>query len=676
MDRSTGMVRLTKRLGGLAYGGDYNPEQWPEAIWAEDVELMGRAGVNLVTVGVFAWALLEPEPGRFEFGWLDRVLDLLHDHGIAVDLASGTASPPPWFTTAHAEAALVDADGIRRHHGARQAYCPSSVAFREAAMRLTRAVAERYGSHPSLVLWHVSNEYACHNFHCYCDASAAAFRVWLQRRYGGLAELNTAWGTAFWSQQYGAWEQILPPRTVSYRSFANPTQQLDWWRFSSGEHLRLFEAEAEILRAAGDVPVTTNFMSFFKPLDYWAWAPRVDVVSNDDYLLGADPVPEQRLAMSADLMRSLADGGPWLLMEHSTSAVNWQPRNLAKAPGQLRRNSMQHLARGADGALFFQWRASSAGAEKFHSALVPHAGTDSKIWREVEQFGAELKLLAALAGSSVETPQVAIVLDWEAWWAAELDSHPSADLSVLAQLRRWYAQFWDRGITVDFVRAGGDLGRYRLVVVPAVYLVTDSDAATIAASVARGGAVIVTYFSGLVDENDHVRLGGYPGAFRDLLGIRMEEFAPLLPDDRVPLSDGTTATGWSEFGAATTAQVLASYGGGPAAGSPAVTVNSYGQGRAWYVGTDLDDPALDRLVDAVLAERGIRPVVGGLPRGVEVVRRRSGTQSWLVVINHTGSDADVAADGYDLLGRRPVTGSTTVPAGGLAVVEERVDGIG
>jgi beta-galactosidase len=664
------MEQVTATLGGLAYGGDYNPEQWPEPVWADDVALMRAANVNLVTVGVFSWARLEPKPGHFDFGWLDRILDLLHENGIAVDLATATASPPPWFSLAHPEAALVDVDGVRRYHGARQAYCPSAPAFRAAATALTRTLVERYAQHPAVVMWHVSNEYACHNHHCYCDASASAFRDWLQVRYGDLEELNRAWGTAFWSQHYSAWEQVLPPRAVSYRSFANPSQQLDWWRFSSGEHLRLFTAEAEILRAASDHPVTTNFMSLFKPLDYWEWAGHVDLVSNDDYLIGADPVPEQRLALSADLMRSLAAGAPWLLMEHSTSAVNWQPRNLAKAPGQLRRNSLQHIARGADGALFFQWRASRAGAEKFHSALLPHAGTDSRVWREVVEFGAELRRLAPVAGSRTVPARVAIVLDWPAWWAAELDSHPSADLSVAAHIRRWYGQFWDRNVAVDFVHPAADLAGYRLVVVPMLYLVNDQDAQAIARYVEQGGAVVVTYFSGIVEQNDHVRLGGYPGAFRELLGVRVEEFAPLLPDDRVSLSDGSTGTRWSECGRSTTAEVLARFTSGVAAGSPALTVNEHGSGRAWYVATELDQPGLAALVDALLTERGIAPTIEGLPAGVEAVRREHDERSWLFVLNHTDVGVDVPVTGHDVLADAAVHGALTVGPGSVAVVLE------
>lgn len=662
------MEQVTERLGGLAFGGDYNPEQWPEEYWAEDMALMREANVNLVTLGVFAWSLVEPQPGHFEFAVLDRVLSLARDNGTWVDLATATASPPPWFARLHPGASLVDAEGTTRVHGARQAYCPSSPDFREAAARLCSAMVEHYADHPAVVMWHVSNEYGDHNYHCYCDTSSESFRQWLRRRYRDLDALNTAWATSFWSQRYGDWAEIMPPRQVSYNTFANPTQQLDWWRFSSDEHLALLQSEAQIIRARSTHPLTTNFMSFFKPIDYRRWAPHVDLVSNDDYLLYVDGRPEQRTAMGADLMRSLSGGDPWLLMEHSTSAVNWQPRNLAKSPGQMRRNSLQHIARGSDGALFFQWRASRAGAEKFHSGMLPHAGTDSNTWREVVALGADVKRLACIAGSRVQPADVAILFDWENWWAAELDSHPSVDATPMPQVRRWYGALWDRGIGVDFVSASGPLAAYRLVIVPTLYLVRDEDAAALADFVAGGGHVVVTYFSGIVDENDHVRLGGYPGAFCDLLGLRIEEFAPLLEGQSVRLSNGGQGTIWTDRGTVTSARTIATYDDGPACGSPAVSVNEFGRGRAYYVGTEPSQDALDQVLDLLLDAAGAHPTLDA-PPGVEVVRREAADRSWVFVLNHTSADATVQVVGRELLTNTDVE-QLTVPPGGAAVVQQ------
>jgi beta-galactosidase len=657
---------VLRGLPALAYGGDYNPEQWPEWVWTQDVALMREAGVNLVTVGVFSWALLEPSPGSYDFDWLERVITLLHEGGIAVDLATGTASPPPWFSRRFPDSLPQTREGNRLWPGGRQAFCPSSEDYRAAATALAQALADRFGEHPALAMWHVHNEYGCHNAHCYCNTSAASFRRWLQRRYGDLDRLNAAWGTAFWSQHYYDFEEIVPPRLTP--THANPTQQLDWWRFSSDELLSCFTAERDVLRAATPhIPVTTNFMGAFKPLDYFAWGREQDVVSNDHYLMGADPTGQVGLSMASDLTRSYGLGRPWVLMEHSTSAVNWQPRNIAKTPGQLRRNSLAHVARGADAVCFFQWRASRAGAEKFHSAMLPHAGTDSKIWREVVELGSNLSAISEIAGSRVRA-DVAIVWDWAAWWAVELDSHPTSDIDFVAQVRASYESLWSQGITVDFVEPGIELAPYKLVVLPSLYLVSDADAANLAAYVFDGGTLVCHFFSGIVDPDDAIRLGGYPGAFRDLLGIRIEEFFPLRAEETVTLSDGATGSLWSELVRVEAAEVITSYVDGPVAGSPATTVNNYGAGRAHYLSTRLDERALAGVLRSVSAEAGAEAAARA-PRGVEVVRRSHADADYLFVINHTEEAAQIDVAGTDLL-----TGvhaaHTTVAAGGVMVLHQ------
>ncbi|MGH8861103.1 MAG: beta-galactosidase, partial [Jatrophihabitantaceae bacterium] len=635
------MRRVTAALGGrLAFGGDYNPEQWPQPVWDEDIALMREAGVNIVSLGIFSWALLEPAEGEYDLGLLERVIERLHGGGIKVDLATATASPPPWFSHRYPQSLPVDVNGVRRSFGARQAYCPSSPDYRRAAAALAGTIARRFADHPAVAMWHVNNEYGCHNWHCFCDVSAAAFRGWLQDRHKTLDALNDAWGTAFWSQRYTAWEQLDAPRAVSYNSFANPGRQLDFWRFSSDEVLACFQGEAAAVRAVASQPVTTNFMGFFKPLDYRRWAREQDLISNDHYLIAEDPDNEQDLAMGADLMRTLAGGEPWLLMEHSTSAVNWQPRNLAKRPGQLRRNSLQHIARGSDGALFFQWRASRAGAEKFHSGLVPHAGTDSRVWREVVELGSSLQRIAEVAGSRPEPARVALLFGWASWWAAELDSHPSADVHPKDEARRWHHALWRRNVAVDIAGPEDDLARYDVVIVPVQYLLDDPAAHALAGFAEAGGTVLATYFSGIVDECDRVRLGGYPGALRELLGVRIEEFYPLAAGEHVALDDGSSGRVWSELGRADGAEVLASYAAGPVAGSPAITRRSAGSGHAWYVGTELDRDALDSVLGRVLDEAGIAPAVTGLPDGVEAVRRVGPDARYLFLMSHRDDDVD------------------------------------
>lgn len=665
---------------GIGLGADYNPEQWPAEVLAEDVGLMREAGVSFVTVGVFSWALLEPAQGRFEFGWLDQVLDLLAGAGIAVDLATATASPPPWLSRAYPQTLPVDRSGHRLWPGGRQAWCPSSPVFRELALALVEQVATRYREHPALAMWHVSNELGCHNVHCYCDVSAAAFRRWLLRRYGDLDALNHAWGTTFWSQRYSSVEEIWPPRLVT--AIPNPTQQLDFARFSSDELLDHYRAERDVLRRiTPGVPVTTNFMvmSHVNGMDYWSWAPEQDVVSNDHYLDGRLEHPAHELAWSGDLTRGLAGGGPWWLMEHSTSAVNWQPVNYAKAPGQLLRNSLTHVARGADAVGFFQWRAGRAGAEKYHSALLPHAGTDTRVWREVVQLGQVLARAADVAGTRVES-EAAFLFDWNAWWAADLDGHPSGLVRYADESLALHRALWSQGVTADGVRPGADLSRYKLVVVPALYLVNEATAASLRTFVTGGGHLVVTYFSGIVDEHDHVRLGGYPGAFVDLLGIRSEEFVPLARDRTVRLigadeadggfpASGATGTVWTELTRTEGAQVVARYADGQLAGQPAVTVHQLGAGSAWYLGTRLDDATLVGLLGHVAARAGVNPAAE-VPEGVEVTRRSGDGRSFLFVMNHTDHEVTLPAQGFDLVSASRCDGSLTLPAGAVAVVRE------
>ncbi|MBC2902771.1 beta-galactosidase [Streptomyces cupreus] len=659
------------KVPGIAYGGDYNPEQWPEEVWAEDMRLMREAGVTMVSVGIFSWALLEPKEGSYDFSLLDRVLGMLEANGIAADLATPTAAPPAWFFRAHPEALPMDKDGRRLSYGSRQTFCPSSPAYREAALRMARALAERYADHPAVVMWHIHNEYGCHNAECYCDESAAAFRRWLRARYeDDLAALNDAWGTRFWSQWYYDWDEILPPRATG--AVPNPTHQLDWRRFCSDELLSLYEAERQVLlEAAPSIPATTNFMVMynFDALDYWRWAPKLDLVSNDHYLQSADPESEIDIALSGDLVRSLA-GGPWLLMEHSTGAVNWQPVNRAKGPGELRRNALAHVARGADGIAYFQWRAAKAGAEQWHSAMLPHTGTDSQIWRDVVQLGADLKALAEVRGS-VAPAEVAIVWDWNSRWAMELPSQPSGELRFHDLVRAWYEPLWRAGVAVDFVRPDADLSRYRLVLAPSLYLVDDEGTANLTAFTEAGGTLAVGFHSGAVDENCHVRLGGYPGAFRELLGVRTDELFPLLPGESVGLSDGGTGTLWTERVRLEGAEAVTSYTTGALSGVPAVTRRDHGAGAAWYVATHPDADALTSLLERMRTEAGVTPV-RTVPPAVEATLRRGADAEYLFLINHGDREAEVpvASGARELLSGTAAEGSVRVPAGEVAVVRE------
>jgi beta-galactosidase len=669
------MSRLERQpVRGIGYGGDYNPEQWPESTWAEDISLMAEAGVNLVTVGVFSWSRLQPAPGELTAGWLDRVLDLLADAGIGVDLATGTASPPPWLVAAHPEILPVTADGTRLAPGSRQHYCPSAPAFRAAAVDLAGRMARRYAGHPALTMWHVSNEYGCHVPACYCELSAAAFRDWLRARYGELGRLNQAWGGAVWSQDYTSWDQVEPPRTAP--TYPNPAQQLDFARFSSGELLSCYLAEREVVAVhSPDTPITTNFLNLFRPVDQFRWAAELDVVSVDSYPDPADPEAHLLSAMTCDLTRSVGGGRPWVLMEQAPNAVNWRPVNVPKAPGQYRALSLQAVARGGDAVLAFQWRAAATGAEKFHSAMLPHAGTDSRVWREVTGLGADLGRLAQLAGSPVPA-EVALLLDWESWWALELDSHPSR-LHLVELLREFYRPLFEAGVNADFAHPESDLSGYRLLLVPALYLVSDAGAENVRQFAAAGGTVAISFFSGIVDPGDRIRLGGYPAPWLDLLGLRVEEFAPLPAGavvrlDGAPVADGTSRTDatlaanatltadtapwtdgpdrvgrlWQDVIDLRGADPLLRYAEGHLAGQPAVTRHPYGRGEALYLGTLPDRASLRDLVQQACRQAGV-DLRADVPPGVEMVRRGD----YLFVISHLDLpvEIDLGGKGLDLL---------------------------
>ncbi|WP_371669753.1 beta-galactosidase [Streptomyces sp. NBC_00289] len=654
----------------LAFGGDYNPEQWPQEVWQEDVRLMREAGVTMVSLGIFAWSRIEPRPGTYDWEWLDQVIGMLHEAGIAVDLATPTVVPPAWFYRAHPEALPVTREGVRLAFGSRGAICHSDPDYRAAAATITTRLAERYGSHPAVVLWHVHNEYGAPVLTCYCDTCAAAFRVWLRERYGSTDKLNDAWGAAFWGQLYGDWDEITPPRATP--TVVNPAQQLDYQRFADAAARANFTAERDILhRLSPGVPVTTNFMvapSQCQGIDYWAWGREVDLVTNDHYLITDGRRTHVNLALAADLTRSVAGGGPWLLLEQSTSGVNWQPHNPAKAPGQMARNSLGHMARGSEGAMFFQWRQSRHGAEKFHSAMLPHGGTGTRVWREVADLGRRVAGLADLRGTRTRG-DVAMVWSWESWWAQDLEWRPSQDLDARERLDAFYEALYDRHLTVDFVAPSAlssvDPERHPLLVVPQLYSAPAGVAADLERYVSRGGTLLVSFFSGIVDEHDAVHTGPYPGPLRDVLGLTVEEFDPLLPGETVTVrtADGGTYTAdlWSEYVVpGDDCQTVAAFADGRTAGHPALTRHPLGEGTAWYLATRLTGADLAAVVDLALADAGITPA--DLPRDVELVVREGESGVFRFAVNHTETEVKVLL---------PDGSRAAVPAGGVEVFRDR-----
>jgi beta-galactosidase len=636
---------------------------------------MQEVGVNLVSLGIFSWSRIQPREGEWDFAWLDRVMELMHEGGIQVDLATATASPPPWLSHAHPEMLPVLADGTTLWYGARQHYCPSSPVYRDAARRLVEAMADRYAAHPALAMWHVGNEFGCHVPACYCHVSEHDFREWLKRRYRTIDELNRAWGTDFWSQRYSEWDEIIPPRRTP--TWPNPSQQLDFMRFSSDALLECYEIERQVLKQrTPDIPVTTNFMSFFKPLDYWTWAEREDVVSNDSYPDPSDPLSGMRAAMAGDLMRSLGRGRPWILMEQTTSRVNWREVNVAKAPGQMRLWSYQAMARGADGVMFFQWRQSKAGAEKFHGAMVPHGPFGkSPASQETKQLGNELRRLDRVVGSRVKA-DVALLFDWESWWGLELPSKPSTHLKLLEQLETYYTALFEANITADFARPVDDLRTYKLVLAPNLYLVSDQAAANLVDYVKGGGHLVMSFFSGIVDSEDHIRLGGHPQPFVEMLGLSVIDWLPLAPGGLVELrfAEGASGTGtlWSELIETSGAEVLAAFSGGVLDGKPAVTRKRFGAGEATYLATRPDAVAMARVLEPACERAGIEPAQQ-VPQGVEAVRRSAGGKSILFLLNHRDVAVDVPIEeaGSSLIDGSDVhRGLMRLQPRGVAVIRE------
>jgi beta-galactosidase len=633
--------------GRVLYGADYNPEQWPQEVWQDDVRLMRLANVNMVSLNIFSWAMLEPSPHSYSFDQLDGIMDLLAHHGIAVDLATATASPPTWMSRLYPAMLPVTRDGRRLSHGSRQHYCPNSQDYRREAGALVIRLAERYASHPALALWHVNNEIGCHVSHCYCDRCAVAFRAWLRERYGSLEALNLAWGTDFWSQHYYEWEDILPPRLSPAQN--NPGQSLDYQRCMSDSLLACYLNEAAILRrVTPHLPLTTNLIVAFKPADYFAWAPHLDVVAFDNYpALGTPP---WEMALSHDLMRSLKKGEPHLVMEQTPSQLNWMPQNPHKRPGIIRLQSMQALAHGADGVMYFQWRQSPAGAEKFHSAIVSHAGGEhSRIFKQVARIGSELqKLTPAVAGSRISA-QVAILMDWHNWWAVEYLPGPSDRLHYWEQLKFFYRSLHAINLAIDFVEPSGDLSAYRLIVAPLLYLLRPALAGKLERFVEQGGTLLTTFFSGIVDEHDHVVLGGYPAELRRLLGLHVEEFDPWTQDmtNAVVVADGSLrgsypCTLWGEMLHLEGAQALATFASDYYAGGPALTVHSFGQGQAYYLATQVSADLMDRLMSLLCQQAGVAPLLEA-PAGLEVTcRTRADGRALYFLLNHSAADVRVA----------------------------------
>ena len=621
----------------LLHGGDYNPEQWLDRpdILAQDIELMKKARVNTVTLGVFSWSALEPEEGVFKLDWLADIIHNLYANGIRTILATPSAARPAWLAHKYPEVRRVRADRVRELYNRRQNYCYTSPIYREKVRTIDQKLAQRFGNDPAVILWHISNEMGGD---CHCALCQAEFRRWLQARYGTLAALNKAWNARFWSHDYTDWEQIESPAPQGEN--AVQALALDWKRFVSDRHIDFLKFERDTVKEiAPNAKFTVNMMYRFDGIDYFKMAKEIDVASWDNYPTWHKPgetVEETALdtAMMHDLFYSMKDK-PFLLMESSPSFTNWQPVSKQKKPGIAELAALQTVAHGADSVLYFQWRASRGAEEKLHGAVIGHDGReDARSFTETVQVGQGLEALAEITAVKREK-QAAIVHDWQNKWALEGSCGPrNAGMGYWDELKRHYNALAREGIAVEFVDQNADLAGYGLVVVPMLYLLTDAFAKKLCAFAQNGGTVIVTYWSGVVDESDLCRLGDTPYGLTELLGLRRTEIDGMYDGETrrcmpaagctLPATQASTLCEVAALDEKDPAEPLSLYDEDYFAGHPAAAVHRYGKGRAYYLASRFDEAFYRAIYHDAAKEIGLSPAwPEALPEGVLAVRRGS-----------------------------------------------------
>ncbi|PWR06624.1 beta-galactosidase [Micromonospora acroterricola] len=671
------------RTAKVPFGGDYNPEQWPEDVWKQDYRLFDAAQIDLVTVGVFDWALTQPAEDVYDFSLLDRIVERAGAEGRGICLATGTGAHPPWLARAYPEVTRTDFEGRRHRFGQRHNSCPSSPVFRRLSAELARRVASRYADSPAVVAWHVGNEYGGA---CYCGLCAAGFRDWLRRRHGTLEALNTAWYTTFWSHTFTDWEQIEPPSALTEHwrgpdHTAFPGITLDYLRFSSDAMLTNFRDEkAAIRESSPDLPVTTNFMGMYRPMDYHRWAPHLDFASWDNY--PPDDESAARMALTHDLMRGLKDGQPFWLMEQTPSVTACRDVNPLKRPGLMRLWSWQAVAHGADAVLFFQLRASRGASEKYHGAVIGHAGrSDTRVFREVADLGAELARLGPASLGARTPARVALLFDWDSWWALEISDGPSRLVRYQQVVLAYHRALWDVGVDLDVVAVTADLSGYDVVVAPALHMLKEDLPERLEAVAARGGSVLTTYLSGRVDENDQAFLMDVPGPLGQLMGIRVDEWDARGPEVVNPVRLGAGADQLDvearllfELVIPQGAEVLGTYQADFYAGTPAVTRNAYGDGHGWYVAAGLDQTGVSWVVRQVLARHDLFGPCPDLPDVESAVRVAPDGTRLLFLLNHRAEPVEVTAPtgAVDLLtgDRTEAAQPLRLPAYGVVVLRE------
>ena len=674
------MAVLFPKIPVLLHGGDYNPDQWLDRpdILKEDIRMMKKAGVNTATVGVFSWSALEPEEGKFHFGWLHDIMDELYANGIYTVLATPTGARPAWMDEKYPSVLRVERDGRRNHHSGRHNHCMSSPEYRAQVEKMDTKLAQEFGNHPGLILWHISNELGGE---CYCDNCKKRFQEYLRKKYhNNIDELNKQWWTSFWSRHFNSFEQIEPPYDNGEHSILG--LNLDWKRFNSWNMKDYLAFERKILKKyTPDIPATANFMKLFEQLDYVDLAKELDIISwdgypswNNDYETPADTAAE--LSFDHAVMRSLKKDKPFMLMESTPSLVNWHPFNKLKRPGILRASSIQTIGCGSDTIQYFQWRKGRGAAEQFHGAVVDHLGRDdTRVFKEVSEVGEILKKLAPIAGSKV-TSKAAVLFDWSNRWAIKDMQGMARDTkNYEKEVRKFYNIHLKKGINADIVFPLEDLSAYSLVVIPMYYAMSEEAGAWLKEYVANGGTLVATYLTGYVNENTLAYLGGFPGAgLGEVFGLYAEELDTLYPSDSnaVVMRDGTKATvnDYCELIKLTGAEVLGTYESDFYAGMPAVTVHSYGKGKAYYLGARMEEEDLIRFFAPIWAACGIS--ANELPEGVEYLTRTAedgSTFDFYVNYNATPVTVTLAKGGTDLLTGEAVNGEITIAPFNAVVVK-------
>lgn len=649
----------------ISYGGDYNPEQWDEATWEEDMRLFKLARIDTVTLNVFSWAALQPSEDEYNFSKLDKIMEMVKKNGLKVVLATSTAAHPAWMAKRYPEILRTEFNGMRRKFGGRHCSCPNSQVYRKYSVRLADKLAERYKDYDNIIGWHISNEYSGE---CYCDNCEKAFQNWLKEKYKTIDELNRVWNTSFWSHTFYDWDEVVVPNMLSEHFGYDQTMfqgiTLDYRRFSSDSILECFKLEYEAVKKhTPDIPVTTNFMEFYKLLDYQKWAKYMDFVSWDSYPdTQATPAA---MALNHELMRGLKQGSPFVLMEQTPSVTNWQPYNALKRPGVMRLWSYQAVAHGSDAVMFFQMRRSIGACEKYHGAVIDHAGHENtRVFREIKALGEELDKIGGRTLGSREKAECAIVFDWDNWWGVEYSAGPSRIMKYRDEVQKYYDAFHLKNIPVDIISVEDDLSQYKIVCTPMMYMVKSGVDEKLRQFVKNGGTMITSYFSGYVDEHDLVTVGGYPGKLRDILGIWVEE-SDALPEgkknsftwdgvkyDSVVLCDLLHSEG---------AEVLTVYDEDFYAGMPVLTKNIFGKGQAYYVATRSNAAFYEKLIDTVCEEKNVKAVLD-TPEGLEATARYTEDKKYLFLLNHSDESKTAVADAdyYDILQDAKIKAGTEI----------------